>query len=309
MPNRKLLSFFTPPYPEECLYSVAARYHARSANPHPAISFRELFPSSKTSFANAITTTYYLTNVSHWAEPSLGYTCQSVARNHTAYQFNSIRYTRITDTDNDRLGCQYTQMALKHPHNVLRYCPHCAREQKKIYGEPYWQRLPQLYGAEYCPIHAVPYEDSTVTFKSAGKRLYTASLVLSENAQNHAESQPDPLAEVYFNASKDLHWLLQHGLRVKGLFRNLDAIERLCSLPHKGLFGRTIEQLALDHFPQDFVYHGFPALKNPSFSYSTLSLRSLKPRQLMILMRISAGNAEKFARKREALPVKIINLY
>lgn len=48
----------------------------------------------------------------------------------------------------------------------LKYCPICADEDRKQYGEAYWHRLHQLRNTQICPKHNCKLESSAITAKS-----------------------------------------------------------------------------------------------------------------------------------------------
>lgn len=296
------LPFFTVPYPDECLYSIASRYHARSANPSPGVSFRELFPKSKgLSFSSTITTPFHLYTTDHWMDPALGYSKSRIIRYHTAFQLNAIRSYSGFPENEFILQKHSIQFSMIHPEMHLRFCPCCAEEQLKVYGEPYWQRLPQIRGAEYCPIHAVPFRNSPVSVSDARTNLTTAAQVLRDFSPDNVSHSNQRTKEAYIKESHNIQWLLNNGYRVSGVKENIHTAEKLFSLSENGLYGRKIEEIALDFFPRSFVYESFAPLKNPKFSYNSYTINDLKHWQVSILMTMAAGNAEKFARKREKM--------
>lgn len=52
--------------------------------------------------------------------------------------------------------------------DFLRYCPLCARRQRRVHGEAYWMRLPQIVGITCCPIHRLKLCDSAVSRRHPG---------------------------------------------------------------------------------------------------------------------------------------------
>jgi len=72
----------------------------------------------------------------------------------------------------------FRQCKLQHPLQTLRYCPVCAAEQRKIYGESYWQVLPQLDGVEYCPFHLIPIQSSGIRIRDLRYAFHPADSIL-----------------------------------------------------------------------------------------------------------------------------------
>lgn len=302
-------TFFTPPYPEECLYSVVARYHVRSANPTLSASVRELFPEScGQSLCSTVTSPYMLTYMDQWMSPEFGYSRNRLISETTSYQLHvvSLRKTPfVSEIEEQRK--QHLQNRLIHPHRHLRYCPHCVREQFIVYGEPYWQRLPQLWGAEYCPIHGIPYVDSEVSVRDIRYRAIPASFVLPCEPQAPKTQIDSRLEECYISASRDLLWLLQNGYCVKGMERSVRTAEIALGLRRNGLWARVIEEKALDIFPEKYVYECFPCFRNKMFKYDYYTMHGLRPRQIAALMSITSGSAESFARLRKMKPLDFMD--
>ncbi len=296
------------PYPDECLYSIIARYHVRSTNPSFSMTLQDLFPGARKKsigVASAITMPSHLTQIDHWADTKSGFTVDSVAKAHTAIQLYAIRATANPNHISKGIWRQHAhQLTLLHPDRYLRYCPCCAQEQIKVYGEAYWQRLPQLRGAEYCPFHEVPYVSSAIPVTSAGKHPYTAtyalSLAQSASQTYTSQSRNEPrVKRSYVALSKDLNWLLANGCTLSGLNRTYRTVEAALCLKRKGLYGRTIEQYALDVYPENVVYDIFPSFRHESTSYNAYMLYNIKPAQLAMLMSVACGSSASFAEKRK----------
>ncbi len=308
--KRKILPCFPIPYPDECLYSIVARYHVRSGNPHFKLSIMDLFPNSKYfTVASTITMPSHLTCTDHWADSKYGLTTEYIVKNHTAVQLYAIRTNHSPSVVMNPKNCQFRQLAVIHPHRHLRYCPICAQEQIKVYGEAYWQRLPQLRGAEYCPFHEIPYITSAVSVAEAGRKAFTASYVLSLNNSASSNDSADILQhkvdpsvkKSYIEISKDMTWLLANGYKLNGIDCTFKVVEKELSLQSKGLYGRTIEKYALDVYPKKIVYESFPCFQRDAGSYNGYTLYDMKPVQLSMLMSIACGNVSSFAQKRNEM--------
>ena len=302
---QKHLPYFPVPYPEECLYSVIARYHARSGNPTLKDSMQDLFCRSNVStIASSITTPYHisLSQANCWELAGTNYTKDRLIREHTSYQFYVIRRLRERlPSEDSGLIKPSIQRALIHESGKMRYCPSCAREQRIIYGEPYWQRLPQLKGAEYCPIHGRPYVSSHIDLQYAKRHAITAAYALNECDIDVSQSArvPSYMNDIYIRTSKDINWLLNNGYKVQGLDRTLQTVADTYSLPD--VWGRHIEEIALGQLPIEYVHKVFPSFMQERYSFNHSVVRSITPHQVAVLMGITAGSAERFAKLRSVL--------
>jgi len=99
---------------------------------------------------------------------AIRYTVERFIDNHTLLPFYSpfcprmrVEQVREDMGGNNPVGVhgRLGILAIPRP-NQLRFCPLCAQEDKKQFGESYWHRLHQLPGVEVCPTHAVFLENS-----------------------------------------------------------------------------------------------------------------------------------------------------
>ncbi len=299
---QKNLPYFPVPYPDECLYSVIARYHARSGNPALKYSLQDLFGRSNiTNISSAITTPYHLSASSTdcWGVNGTGYTKECLVRDHTAFQFYVIRRSfKEVMADDPELIKPSIQLTLIHESGKLRYCPCCAKEQSIVYGEPYWQRLPQLKGAEYCPIHSIPYVNSSIDVKTAAYHAVTAAFAIRKSCSDKdcLVSVSSSMENIYIKSSRDMNWLLNNGYKVQDIHKTLQTIAQAFSL--RDVWGRKIEELALGYLPVEYVHKVFPCFRQKGYRYAYNQMRTITPHQVATLMGITAGSAEKFAQIR-----------
>lgn len=171
------LTFFPTPYPGESVYSILSRYHQRSGNLHHMETIHQLFS------ANIISVCYYLTGPLHqdyirkWIPQVNEGFGKDLRNSHSAYYFSELfgddfyLTGPLEHRDNPfimRMVSRYVFRSTCTSHNGtrLKYCPQCAAEQAAVYGEPYWEVLPQIRGVAICPRHMCPLLKSRVTFKS-----------------------------------------------------------------------------------------------------------------------------------------------
>lgn len=69
----------------------------------------------------------------------------------------------------------------------LRYCPKCAKQDRKRYGETYWHRNHQITGVMVCPVHGCYLENTKLKMcKDVAPTLTAAENIVPENARIQA---------------------------------------------------------------------------------------------------------------------------
>lgn len=108
------------------------------------------------------------------------------------------------------LGLLTTKLSLE----SIRYCPLCAQEDRKIYGEAYWHRLHQIPGVTACARHKLFLNDGYPLprlIEDRNKHFSTA-----EETVNLSLIQPLDLENadhlVHFRIAQDIEWLSQNNL-------------------------------------------------------------------------------------------------
>ena len=94
----------------------------------------------------------------------------------------------------------------------LRYCPVCAENDRKQYGEAYWHRIHQLQGGNICPIHKCYLINSAVRISGkTSPTLVAAESCVPENnndiaiCQNHIECKTAAYVTEVFQSELDLN--------------------------------------------------------------------------------------------------------
>ena len=221
------LLLFPAPYPGESFYSVLCRYHVRSGNVNDWCTSNQLF-GYNSSLTSTLLTPFHLEMVKHWFPSHAEATADKMLHQNTAYNLYAINaipgeLERIQDVVAGRRTTESFPRWM-HPRTVnlagyLRYCPKCAAEQTKLYGEPYWQVLPQVDEVEYCPLHRIRIRNSPVSLKSIGVHYHPASSVLTKDEllhpRNICTNEWDPLFKkeksFFVQLACNIAWLLQNG--------------------------------------------------------------------------------------------------
>ena len=226
-PNR--LPFFPTPYPGESLYSVLCRYHVRSGNATNRKTILQLFGVFG-SLCSTLLLPSMLNCLKSWVDAESGINAEYIFRNNTAYSLCTLRnyhdYYRFfpngdfsVPTFSKKDYCwPFRQCLIRHPSNKLRYCPACAAVQKKLYGEAYWQILPQLDGVEYCPIHQTRIATTAIGSRDLLYTFHPADIVIDNTTPSYPDykstwyhsSHTVLFPELFVNMGKAISHLRDH---------------------------------------------------------------------------------------------------
>lgn len=275
------LPLFPEPYPGESFYSVLCRYHVRSGNVNGWHTIRQLF-GYNSSMGSTLLTPFHLEMVKYWLPGSQDIMTETMLRENTAFTIYALgafpyEITRIYEVSTGRKTTasfpRHMQPRLASHIGRLRFCPECAAEQKKIYGEPYWQVLFQLDEVEYCPLHKIRVSNTSISYKSISNHFYPASLVLGSQSPTSRETETawDSLFRAEKNffimLSQNIAWLLQNGMHYEG-FQNLrDAYTRATGktspIPNWYSISKKDIKKALDPWSRDATLYKYIEEKNP----------------------------------------------
>ena len=86
------LSFFPTPYPDECFYSIFARYYVRSGISAPRRAARVFFGFDSSVLASTVFLPRRLERMDQWVDPACGLTSKELICRHTSYPYQSISY-------------------------------------------------------------------------------------------------------------------------------------------------------------------------------------------------------------------------
>ncbi len=302
------LPLFPSPYPGESFYSILCRYHLRSGNINDWHTIIQLF-GYNTSLASTLLSPFHLEMAKHWLTPDNGVNVDTILFGHTAfplYVLTAWEYGRsrilsmLSGEIEPTSQPHWVQRQLVHPSGFLRYCPECAAEQEKIFGEAYWQTLPQLDGVEYCPVHKSRIRNSHILVKDIQRRFYPAS----EALKKPGVSVVSPW-EVMYNDEKDLFlglaqgmsWLHDNGkeyIGVRKLYNAYNAVtkEKPTSWPSISLW--TIRERLRPYSHMDSLFDYIIHKKASSSWCDRLYLGALPLCIHVLLMVILCGTPKAF---------------
>ena len=223
--NPHQLLFLPASYPGESFYSVLCRYHVMSGNASGQFTRIQLF-----GYDGCVGTTllspFRVNLVDKWVDPLTGINSEKILYENTAFPLYasfgmsyvvSQLFNFITGRPYRYVPAPYyMQKAMLHKSGHLRYCPHCVRQQIQLYGEPYWQILPQIINVEYCPIHGTRILDSSVSVGKIKKEFIPASAKLTNESYSGSaptdmpQDLPVKYRESYIRYAQNVEWLQNH---------------------------------------------------------------------------------------------------
>lgn len=176
-----MLTYSPKIYPNELLYSLIARYHHQSGNPHTTQTLKDIFNTTKVPLS--IDLQINLNNISTVHNPNIHI---DILTNNTLYNFytffinktkrNLIKDKMLKGTTVDVHNFIGIKSSSINKNKFIKYCPACNKESYDTYGEYYWNRIFQIPGVNFCPYHKIKLLNSTVPTLSKFKYFfYTAN--------------------------------------------------------------------------------------------------------------------------------------
>lgn len=312
------LPLFPAPYPGESFYSVLCRYHVRSGNISDLYTTFQLF-GYKSSLHSTLLTPFHLEMIDSWVPSSSRLDSESMLHQNTAFNLYGIgcvpcEIEHIHDVIHGRQPAMSfpRQMHPKIAHHAgfLRFCPKCAEEQRKLYGEPYWQLLPQIDEVEYCPRHKVRIRNSPVSLKSIAFHYHPASSVLTpaylSRLAEETEGRPWEFLfreeeDFFIRLSRNIDWLLQNGAACIGLENLARAYDRVSGKDRRYHIwceiSRTMVRYAFQNISGNDQLYSYLKYKNPKHIgdnwYSPL-IDSLRVCSHVMVMTALCGDPKTF---------------
>lgn len=300
------LSQFPTPYPDECYYSILCRYHQRMGYFSFDRTMKSLF--GKTHHAEMFILLPYLAAfVNDWTGNHPKLNAEVITNDHTAFIYCSLaEWTWCTRTEQkNRLwngSSRYHTGFRSVKKEQLCYCPECAGDERKIYGEAYWHRLHQISNVTVCEKHGINLQSSGVTFEKTKHGFYPASLIIQLGEHSFKGNNTDMKNGIQF--AEDVKWILDNGDRLpsSGMLRRY-LKNKKCIQNEKGDLKaseigvkdfenfytvrsgeRLFEQLYLkDHLYEEYI---------PFWIFDFF-----KPMAIVLMMEYLEGSSEAFYRK------------
>lgn len=203
-----MIAYFPDPYPDELFVSVLMRYHIHSGNIKDAHTAMELYGSKKIlpniEFFGPLTDD--LVSVMKTIMP-LG----EWLEHHTMFP----AYARFLPKEKaqdaaeaairmDVGSLQYLLfVSQKTRETHFRYCPYCASEDRRRYGEAYWHRRHQIKGVNLCVVHNCRLKASAIPFSKVKGMINNAAEKVIPPEDKTVKEMEDPMeytaeAEYYY---------------------------------------------------------------------------------------------------------------
>ena len=221
-----MIGFFPDPYPDELIYSFCARFHERVQYPCSRLTIQELFGVPRTIVNVALPNS--LGKLISSLPSGHQYTVDRLIDEHSLLSFCSpflepdyiitLRKYMLEDSRRDlRKLSLFAAQGLPLA-EWFQYCPLCAEDDRKFFGECYWHRLHQLLGVRVCPVHKVFLENSKARSSS---KILPYKLACAEQAVEIKSLHPldlsNPCHEALLRIANDATWLLHQPSLVLGI--------------------------------------------------------------------------------------------
>lgn len=161
---------------------------------------------------------YLASCVNELVDPASGICAESITRRHTAFSYCVLADLSWYDPDDIREG-MWNGTLKNHSgfrtvkKDTLCYCPACACDDRKKYGETYWHRIHQIRGITVCEKHGTVIKSSGISFKQTRHGFYPASAVtnMQEKAIVSSEKEWKRIEQL----SADIAWVMDNGQTIR----------------------------------------------------------------------------------------------
>lgn len=184
-----MIVYFPEIYPDELVYSVLARYYAKSGYMSYMFVTQEIYKRKlqkpNIEFIN-------LLNPEIVGLMTREMTMEELIEKHTMFPYYGRfmkpekrkkmfdKLVNMKTSDSSNLGLPRGKNRLE---RYLRYCPVCVKEDRQKYGETYWHREHQISGLSVCPKHGCVLNYSDVLMN----RNNTTVLISAESIDMEVE--------------------------------------------------------------------------------------------------------------------------
>lgn len=224
--------YFPRPYPDELLYSLAARCRVHLGLESHKGLLRLLFNDIRIAAVTDLPTHLEL------LASNIGWNAEELLQQHTLFPLyapfipearrNRLRQAMLAADIPGAIGVAGLSTSLIKWPAWLRYCPLCFEEMKDRFGEVYWRRCWQAMGADACTVHSCILQDSPVPYRRQERHEFIAASPVFEKANNLVNP-----------ASSNI-------IAVSCLAQQLLSLEQCPSPGHSG-WTRFYQKLAAEH--------------------------------------------------------------
>lgn len=208
-----MITYMPTLYPDETIYSLLSRTYEKCGYLSYTQAKKEFFVNPTESmeflFLNKL-------NDEIIKIITQNQSLDSVIKNHTLYNYYGRYlekekrrevYTSLIDMTGDYFKIFGLNKKLS-KEDYLRYCPICAKEDRKNYGETYWRRTHQIPELEVCPIHGCKLLSSNVSSnKHNASSFVSADTAIEDFSEKNGLKQEIILAKyVYALLQQDIKY-------------------------------------------------------------------------------------------------------
>ena len=182
-----MIAFFPKAYEDELLYSLLSRYHQRTGNARFVFTAEELYLNGKTTHPSVEFVNAYTEDAMKWLAKEKPW--KAVAEEHTMFpafvRFLPLGRRKVAEEGVRRCNGNWKNimcLPVLGEKRYLRYCPECAKEDRREHGETYWHREHQIPRIRICPKHHMFLENCKIPIASkTSPGLFNAQDNVPEN--------------------------------------------------------------------------------------------------------------------------------
>ena len=173
-----MIRYFPEPYPDELLYSLAARYSCHIGAPHIKGLLFHLF--GKELRLPSVDLPGNLDRLAAAVAPAWDVTGKHIAENYTLFPFYSaflaparaaslLESMLIHPGSYLHMKCGILMTSVRTPARMM-FCPQCLEDDQQMLGESYWRRIHQVPGVLVCPTHGEWLQASEISYRAQHRR-------------------------------------------------------------------------------------------------------------------------------------------
>lgn len=180
-----MIGYFPEIYPDELIYSLLARFYVKAGYPYYWYAAEDLF-QNKTVRPDIEFVNTYTPAILQMITRDMS--MEQIVEKHTLFSY----YGRFLPKERRNKAFRALVQMQGNYHNLLpipkrkdnsnrylQFCPVCAENDRKQYGETYWHRLHQLQGIKICPLHGCYlFESNVIISGKISPILVSAEIVI-----------------------------------------------------------------------------------------------------------------------------------
>ncbi len=298
-----MLGHFPPPYTDENVYSICARYTSRMRQTSSYEVRLRMFGSE---YSDLIGFPSHLAQLVTQIPSEFGMTVQDLIWKRTVLPFFRPSFgndvvIQVAEEMKSQLSTNYRgrlRGISKFP-DFLRFCPVCVEEDRRNHNETYWRRQHQLGVVRVCPVHNVLLQTSDVCDRET-IRLVPAEQAIPKLLKVQKASPKDPESAMWIWVAEQSYWIM----REPELPFTLEQVgERFrFQLSRRGM-ARYKGKVALSR-TLDYCFDKLRKLRIPERIFGGTLMRSLispqlqgrrnQPFQQLLLLRVLDLTADNF---------------